>query len=260
MKKFHEDQEKQREAKIEEARKLGQLQECPCCYSDDCLEEDMLPCKNGHSYCSSCVQRASEVAIGEGKTTLTCLGQCEEAFELSALQRALPSEMFSKWLKKIQLAEVERADIEGLERCPFCEFATIMETTPEENKILSCENVECGKETCRLCKELSHIPLRCEEVEKDAEVRKRTYIENKMTEYGFRNAILRAAREISNGGLSLTALPCIVAAIDRLAKRSDEDYTWLRYTAVFKGLRTLLPKHDGCCELERAFGGLAIQL
>ena len=85
-------------------------------------------------------------------------------------------------------------------------------------------------------------------------------IENKMTEYGFRNAILRAAREISNGGLSLTALPCIVAAIDRLAKRSDEDYTWLRYTAVFKGLRTLLPKHDGCCELERAFGGLAIQL
>jgi len=41
---------------------------------------------------------------------------------------------------------------------------------------------ECGKESCRMCREISHIPLRCEEVEKDVEVRKRTYIENKMAE------------------------------------------------------------------------------
>ena len=34
----------------------------------------------------------------------------------------------------------------------------------------------------RLCNEDIHIPLTCEEVEKDAETRKRTYIENKMTE------------------------------------------------------------------------------
>ena len=70
----------------------------------------------------------------------------------------------------------------GLEQCPFCPFATIMDTKPDENKIFICQNPDCGKESCRLCKEISHIPLRCEEVEKDAEVRKRTYIENKMTE------------------------------------------------------------------------------
>ena len=57
-----------------------------------------------------------------------------------------------------------------------------METTPEQNKVFTCANPECGKESCRLCHEMSHIPLRCEEVEKDAEVRKRTYIENKMSE------------------------------------------------------------------------------
>ncbi len=57
-----------------------------------------------------------------------------------------------------------------------------MDTTPEENKIFHCQNPDCGKESCRLCKEISHIPLRCDEVEKDSEVRKRTYIENKMTE------------------------------------------------------------------------------
>ena len=82
----------------------------------------------------------------------------------------------------LQLAEVEKADIDGLERCPFCEFATIMDTTPEEDKVFRCHNPECGKDSCRICKELNHIPLRCEEIEKDGEVRKRTYIENKMTE------------------------------------------------------------------------------
>ena len=57
-----------------------------------------------------------------------------------------------------------------------------MDTLPEQNKLFACQNPDCGKESCRLCKEISHIPLRCEEVEKDAEVRKRTFIENKMSE------------------------------------------------------------------------------
>ena len=57
-----------------------------------------------------------------------------------------------------------------------------MDTTPEENKIFQCLHPDCGIESCRLCHEMSHIPLRCDEVEKDAEARKRTYIENKMTE------------------------------------------------------------------------------
>ena len=34
----------------------------------------------------------------------------------------------------------------------------------------------------RLCGELNHIPLRCEEVEKDSETKMRIYIENKMAE------------------------------------------------------------------------------
>ena len=62
-----------------------------------------------------------------------------------------------------------------------------MDTLPEQNKLFACQNPDCGKESCRLCKEFSHIPLRCEEVEKDAEVRKRTYIEKKMTEAMIRN-------------------------------------------------------------------------
>jgi hypothetical protein len=33
-----------------------------------------------------------------------------------------------------------------------------------------------------MCKEPSHVPLRCDEIEKDEDVRARTFVENKMTE------------------------------------------------------------------------------
>ena len=133
-------------------------------------------------FCQECIQRGSEVAIGEGKTQLRCLGQCDQDFKLATLQKALKPHIYAKWIKQIQAGELEQAGIEGLEQCPFCPFATIMESSPEENKVFSCQNPDCGKESCRLCHEPSHIPKKCEEVENDSEVRKRTYIENKMSE------------------------------------------------------------------------------
>merc|ERR1712029_244782 len=156
--------------------------ECKCCYADDCLEEDMLSCQGGHFFCKECIQRGSKVAIGDGKTELKCLGVCDQDFKLSTLQRALKANVFSQWLKKIQVDEVEKAGIEGLQQCPFCPFATIMNTKPEENKIFNCQNPDCAKESCRLCHEISHIPKRCQEVEKDADVQRRTDLEKKMTE------------------------------------------------------------------------------
>merc|ERR1719272_2739156 len=41
---------------------------------------------------------------------------------------------------------------------------------------------DCGKTTCRWCQEDDHRPLRCDEVEKDAEVKIRTFLEEKMAE------------------------------------------------------------------------------
>ena len=34
-----------RDERVKEAREAGALIECQCCYSDECLEEDMLPCQ-----------------------------------------------------------------------------------------------------------------------------------------------------------------------------------------------------------------------
>ena len=159
----------------------GVVVECLCCY-DDVDVNSMLACKSGHLFCRDCVKRGSQVAMGDGKPGLECLGQCKEQFELFTLSRALSEVTFDKWSRKIQIAEVEKANLEGLEQCPFCDFATIIDDKPSENKVFRCENPDCGKESCRLCKEPNHVPLKCDEVEKDAEVAKRTFIENKMTE------------------------------------------------------------------------------
>ena len=95
------------------------------------------------------------------------------------LKDALPPNMFSKIALKKQMQEVKAAGIDDLEGCPFCDFATIV---PAGAKIFTCLNPDCMKESCRECKEPSHIPLRCEEIEHDNDTRKRVFIENKMTE------------------------------------------------------------------------------
>lgn len=90
----------------------------------------------------------------------------------------LDSVTFAKLAQKKQMEEIKSANIDGLESCPFCEFATI--PNPDD-KIFHCLNQDCLKESCRKCRHESHIPLRCEEIEYDEDVKMRTYIENKMT-------------------------------------------------------------------------------
>ncbi|ROT81987.1 E3 ubiquitin-protein ligase [Penaeus vannamei] len=41
------------------AKKNGQLKECPCCYDDEVLEEDMDTCSadDTHKVCNTCIRR-----------------------------------------------------------------------------------------------------------------------------------------------------------------------------------------------------------
>ena len=51
--------------------------------------------------------------LGDGKIHLNCLGHCDEEFALATLQKALKANTFSKWLRRIQIAEIEKADVDG---------------------------------------------------------------------------------------------------------------------------------------------------
>ena len=82
-----------------------------------------------------------------------------------------------------------QAGIEGLEHCPFCPYATVLEVPKNVDKIFRCLKPGCLVESCRLCKKPAHIPLPCTEVEEDEEVKRRTRIENKMAEALIRKCI-----------------------------------------------------------------------
>lgn len=94
-------------------------------------------------------------------------------------QMVLPENIFKHLAQRIASEEIQRANIDGLETCPFCGFAMILS---EADRLIKCTNIECMMESCRECRHKSHIPLRCNEIEYDEDVKRRTYIENKMTE------------------------------------------------------------------------------
>lgn len=163
-----------------QAKKMGLLQTCSCCFDEEIMPNDIVTCPEGCRFCKFCVKRSSEIAVGENKMNFPCLsGNCNTEFSLLVLQSVLEPKVFSKIAQKKALAEVKAVLHDELESCPFCDFANI---PAPGDQLFRCLNPDCMKESCRSCKERSHIPLRCDEVEKDEQVQARTYIENKMTE------------------------------------------------------------------------------
>ncbi|KAG5876148.1 hypothetical protein JTB14_021080 [Gonioctena quinquepunctata] len=161
------------------AKENGLMISCQCCYDEEVMVKDSFSCPKDCRFCRDCIQKSCEIALGEGKTEYNCLNDCPEQFTLQTLQNVLPPKMFSKLAQKKTLAEVKAAGIAELEMCPFCDFASIPNET---DKIFRCLNPDCMKESCRTCKEENHIPYRCDELEKDEEVKARVHVENKMTE------------------------------------------------------------------------------
>ncbi|KAL7303319.1 hypothetical protein TKK_0004509 [Trichogramma kaykai] len=150
---------------------------CQCCYNDECMPSKCALCNEGHTFCNDCVIRGTDSILADGGTHVQCFTECSSEFSLSTLQKVLKPTKFSALLTKRQLAEVMAAGVDGLVSCPFCHFASI---PPPEDKVFRCLNPECMKETCRLCKELNHIPLKCDEViKKDKALR---ILEEKMTQ------------------------------------------------------------------------------
>ncbi|XP_050294818.1 uncharacterized protein LOC126734994 [Anthonomus grandis grandis] len=188
------------------AKELGLLETCGCCYDDEVMPQDILTCPSGCRFCRDCIRRSAEVAFGDGKLDIICFTpNCDQEFSLQVLQNVLTPKLFSKLAQKKALAEVKAAGIEDLETCPFCDFANI--PTPED-KIFRCLNPDCMKESCRACKEPSHLPLSCNEVEKDEDVKNRIYIENKMTEALIRQCYKCSAKFIKEEGCNKMTCSC----------------------------------------------------
>ncbi|KAG0152379.1 hypothetical protein CROQUDRAFT_35413 [Cronartium quercuum f. sp. fusiforme G11] len=141
----------------------GLLLECQCCF-DTFRFVKMIQCPEGHLFCGECVKRNADVQLGLNKAEVKCMdaSDCALAFPKAELAKALAQKVMTR-LEQIEFeASIEQANIEGLEKCPFCVWAVIIEN--EAERVFKCGNQQCLKESCRKCKKPSHIPKTCEEV------------------------------------------------------------------------------------------------
>mmetsp|Transcript_29723 Transcript_29723/g.69867 ORF Transcript_29723/g.69867 Transcript_29723/m.69867 type:complete len:378 (+) Transcript_29723:535-1668(+) len=163
----------------EQYAETGQLLSCGCCCGEVAFDS-MTQCTEGHLFCKEClIHYVQTVVFGGAKAKIACMdtGGCTGEFRVGELERALPPDLHDKLCRRVQGAEIAAAHIEGVEQCPFCDFACVIEASTDEVRIFRCANPCCGKESCRLCRKKEHVPLRCDEVETDGVASLRTAIE-----------------------------------------------------------------------------------
>ena len=118
----------------------------------------MVQCPEAHLFCSNCMKSYVENKLGLHDPKINCMDQggCKLAFSESELQRFLPSKLLDLYYRVKQTKDIEEADLEGLEECPFCEYKVVIENL--EEKLSRCERDDCGVVSCRNCKKLvSHF-------------------------------------------------------------------------------------------------------
>lgn len=98
---------------------------------------------------------------------------------MAQLLRAIPAQKLDKIFARMADLDIKKAGLENVHGCPHCDFQ--MEIPNPDEKLFKCQNPECLKESCLLCKEPNHIPLRCEEVEKAGVTDYRKKVEEAMT-------------------------------------------------------------------------------
>ncbi|WWC59886.1 uncharacterized protein I303_102448 [Kwoniella dejecticola CBS 10117] len=174
-------EEEARRIATEEALAAGGGIECGCCFGETLLE-DMIQCNEGHLFCCECATQHAETKLGEQSVSILCMDQsdCTSPFPDSELARLLSVKSLDLYHRLKQAKDLEQAEIEGLESCPSCPFAAVIDNPNE--KLFRCMNKECGQVTCRGCRRKEHIPRTCAEVEADLKLNNRHTVEDAMSE------------------------------------------------------------------------------
>jgi TRIAD3 protein (E3 ubiquitin-protein ligase RNF216) len=129
-----------------------------------------------------------------------------------------------------QQDEISRASIEGLESCPFCEFKAICPPV-EEDREFRCCNPSCEVVSCRLCKDVTHVPKTCEEAKKDRGVSERHLVEEAMSEALIRNCPRCQAKIVKEFGCNKMTCPSCRCCMCYLCKKdiTREQYAHFGY-------------------------------
>ncbi|KAI9141105.1 hypothetical protein BKA69DRAFT_1076087 [Paraphysoderma sedebokerense] len=172
--------EEELEKREQAARDRGETIDCGCCFADY-LFEKMVACEDGHLFCVDCARRNAETIIGYRKTKLKCMSgdDCSFCFPMNEIKRFLPPKLLQGYMRILQEDEIKAAGLEGYKDCPQCYFGAVVD---ESEKIFACQNPECMFVSCINCRKKNHIPMTCDEYEKENAESKKHIIEEAMTE------------------------------------------------------------------------------
>ncbi|KAF4163746.1 hypothetical protein CNMCM6936_000278 [Aspergillus lentulus] len=187
---------------------------------------------NVHFFCFSCIRKSAETQIGLMKYQLQCFDTsgCQAGFPRSDIKDVLGSSMMAKLDALQQQDEISRASIEGLESCPFCEFKAICPPV-EEDREFRCCNPSCEVVSCRLCKDVTHVPKTCEEAKKDRGVSERHLVEEAMSEALIRNCPRCKIKIVKEFGCNKMTCPSCRCCMCYLCKKdiTREQYAHFGY-------------------------------
>lgn len=182
----------------EELEDDGTFVECGCCFSTYPFDR-MTACPDAHLFCRSCLRRYASTEFGSQNCVLKCMhtSGCTAVFQESELRRLLPPKLFTLYSRLKQQKELKDAGLVGLEECPFCDWACVIETSKDVDRLFRCGNEdECGVVSCRVCGKREHVPKTCKEAEEDRHLGGRVRIEEAMT-----RALMRRCPKCEKGGL-----------------------------------------------------------
>lgn len=125
----------------------------------------MIQCTEGHLFCRTCTTSYTSSLLSSHSSKspqIPCPDQssCPSSIPRTQLTLCLPPTLLSLYDRLLQSHELEQANLEGLEECPFCEFKCVIEGG--EERLFRCLRGECGVVSCRGCKKLDHLPKSCE--------------------------------------------------------------------------------------------------
>lgn len=112
-----------------------------CCYGESPFS-GMTQCNEGHLFCLDCARRNAENEVGRGRYRLLCMAGCKSEFPRREVLRFLDEKLILALEKNEQEEVLRIADLKGLTKCPFCDYAAICAPI-DEDKEFRCGNPDC---------------------------------------------------------------------------------------------------------------------
>ncbi|KAG0303098.1 hypothetical protein BGZ98_006991 [Dissophora globulifera] len=224
----------------------NELIECGCCY-DDVPPNRVAQCEEGHLFCFECSRRGAEVELGYRRTVLKCMsGGCTAVFTNSEATKFLSRSVFQGLQRARQQEELKMAGLDSLVECPFCSYAAVVEN--DEDREFRCQAPKCSKVSCRLCKAPTHIPLSCEEYQREQEKNNVLSAQHKVEEH-MSQALIREcpkckARFFKTEGCNKMTCPQCQTKMCYICKIQIKDYSHFDQTPA-----TQAAKNKKLCRL-----------